>query len=159
MRYILSSIYLIGSYSHGSLVAVGIDVYDVAALYSLGRRFGNWCTASPGDEELLRLLDEDEMNLLTRRGVLDAARFDATWNEKMKLLSNRKKITIDGANAHKALGETSRFTACMICIVATLDTFAAASVVRMICRKLLLDLLRTTEHGENLVASEMSDRI
>ncbi|OAL45383.1 hypothetical protein IQ07DRAFT_684306 [Pyrenochaeta sp. DS3sAY3a] len=144
---------------YNSLVAVGIGIHEVASLYSLGRRFGNWCTASSGDENLLNLLDEDEMNLLTRRGVLDAAHFDATWNEKMKLLSNGKKITIDGANAHKALGKTSRFTACMICIVATLDTFAAASVVRTICGKLLRDLLRTTEYGEDLVASEMSDRI
>jgi hypothetical protein len=47
----------------------------------------------------------------------------------------------------------------MVCIVASVDTFAAAIVVRTICRKLLLDLLRTTEHGENLVASQVSNRI
>jgi hypothetical protein len=144
---------------YGSLLAVGIGAHDVAAIYSIGRRLGNWWTASSGDEELLRLLDEDEMSLLTRRGVLDPARFNATWNCNMTLLSNGKKIVIDGEHAHKALGETSRFAACMICIVASLDTFAAATVVRTICRKLLLDLLRTTEHGENLVASEVSNRI
>lgn len=55
--------------------------------------------------------------------------------------------------------KTSRFTACMICIVASLDTFAAATVVRTIYRKLLLYLLQTTEHGENLVTSELSNRI
>ncbi|KAH8728536.1 hypothetical protein GQ44DRAFT_824316 [Phaeosphaeriaceae sp. PMI808] len=144
---------------HGSPLAVGIGAHDIATIYSIGRRLGNWWTASSGDQEFLRLLDEDEMNILTRRGVLDPIHFNATWNGHMTLLSNGEKITIDGEHAHTALGEISRFTASMICIVASLDTFAATSLVRTISRNLLIKLLRTTERGEDLVASEVSNRI
>ena len=131
----------------------------MATIYSLGRRVGNWWTASSGDEEFLHLLDEDELNLLTRRGVLDAARFNKTWNNCMTLLANGKKMTIEGEQAHKVLGQLSRFTACMVCIIASLDAFAEFTVVRTILRKLLLELLKTTEHGEDLLASELSNRI
>lgn len=76
------------STAYGSLLAVGIGSHDIAAIYSLGRRLGNWWTASSGDGDLLRLLDQDQMDLLTRRGILDVLLFNATWNSSMTLLSN-----------------------------------------------------------------------
>lgn len=60
----------------GSLVVLGLGVGDIAALYTLGRRVGNWMTANSGDADLLALLDEDELDILRRRGILDIARFD-----------------------------------------------------------------------------------
>lgn len=143
----------------GSLFAIGLGAGDIATIYSLGRRFGNWWTASSGDEDFLRLLDEDELNLLTRRGMMDSARFNAIWNNNLILLANGKKVIIEGEQAQRTLGQLSRFTACMVCMIASLDAFAAGTVVRTIARTLLLELLRTTEHGEELLASEMTNRI
>lgn len=55
---------------YGSLLALGVGAGDIASIYSLGRRVGDCWTASSGDEDFLRLLDEDELNILKRRGVL-----------------------------------------------------------------------------------------
>lgn len=144
---------------YGSLIAIGLGVGDVATIYSLGRRFGNWWTAASGDDDLLRTLDEDEMNILRRRGLIDLPRFNATWNNSMTLLANGSKLTIEGEHAQKVLGHLSRFTASMICIIASVDTFAASSVTRVIFKSLLLKLLQTTEHGEDIVLSELSNRL
>ena len=35
------------------------------------RKVGNWWTAASGDQDLLKVEDEDEANILKRRGVLD----------------------------------------------------------------------------------------
>jgi hypothetical protein len=58
----------------GSLVALGIGAGDVATLITTGRKVGNWWTAAAGDHDLLKALDEDEANILKRRGVLDEIR-------------------------------------------------------------------------------------
>ena len=147
------------STGYGSLLALGVGAGDIASIYSLGRRVGNWWTASSGDEELLRLLDEDELNILKRRGVLDIARFNKVWNTSLTLLANGKKITVEGAQAETVLGSLTRFTACMVCIIATLDAFADFTVVRNIFNDLLLELLKATDHGEDLLVSEMESRM
>ncbi|KAK3172915.1 hypothetical protein OEA41_006241 [Lepraria neglecta] len=147
------------STGYGSLLALGVGAGDIASIYSLGRRVGNWWTASSGDAEFLRLLDEDELNILTRRGVLDIARFNKVWNTSITLLANGKKITVKGAQAQTVLGSLTRFTACMVCIIATLDAFADFTIVRTIFNDLLLQLLKATDHGEDLLVSELQSRI
>ena len=112
------------STGYGSLLALGVGAGDIASILSLGRRVGNWWTASSGDEEFLRLLDEDELEILTRRGVIDIARFNKVWNTSITLLANGKKITAQGEQAQKVLGRLTRFTGCMVCIIVTLDAFA-----------------------------------
>ncbi len=72
----------------GSLVALGISISDVATLYGLGRRLGNWLTAASGDQDLLDLLDQDEMSILQRKGLIDIVRFNKLWNSRMALLAS-----------------------------------------------------------------------
>ncbi|KAK0508209.1 hypothetical protein JMJ35_009293 [Cladonia borealis] len=147
------------STGYGSLLALGVGAGDIASILSLGRRVGNWWTASSGDEEFLRLLDEDELEILTRRGVIDIARFNKVWNMSITLLANGKKITAQGEQAQKVLGRLTRFTGCMVCIIATLDAFADFATVRTILYDLLLRLLKATEHGQDLLVSELQSRI
>jgi len=66
----------------GFLVALGIGAGDVTTLITVGRKVGNWWTAASGDQDLLKALDEDEANILKRRGVLDEIRFNQIWGER-----------------------------------------------------------------------------
>jgi hypothetical protein len=66
----------------GSLVALGISAGDVATLITIDRKVGNWWTAASGDQDLLKVEDEDEANILKRRGVLDEIRFNQIWGER-----------------------------------------------------------------------------
>lgn len=92
----------------GSLVALGLGIGDVATLFTLGKRVGNWLTASSGDIDLLALLDQDEMDLLQRRGVMDVARFNKRWSKAMRLLMNGQPQTLHGEKAEKAFGPQSQ---------------------------------------------------
>ena len=144
---------------YGSIVALGISLNDVATLASLSRRFGSWMTAASGDEDFLRMLDQDEMDILRRRGLLDVARFNKQWGSQMRLLTNSNPTVVEGQIAEKALGKLGRFTATMVCVVAALDTFASSNVVNKILRKVLLELLRTTDYGADVLASQYSHRL
>ncbi|KAL8848040.1 MAG: hypothetical protein Q9221_006900 [Calogaya cf. arnoldii] len=115
---------LLGS---SNLVAIGIGAGDVATLFTLGRRIGNWLTASLGDAELLALLEEDEFDILQRRGIMDMGRFQSRWNSSLKLLENGNLTHFEGEAVETLLRKSSRFTAIMMCIVAALDEFASAS--------------------------------
>ena len=50
-----------------NLFANGIGIGDMATLFTLGRRIGDWLTAALGDTEMLALLAEDEFDILQRR--------------------------------------------------------------------------------------------
>jgi len=143
----------------GSLVAIGIGVGDAATIISLAARFGNWWNASSGDNEFLKLLDEDEFNILTRRGLLDLPAFNKRWAKRMRLLANDRPMTIDGIKAENVLGKLSRFTAVMMCIVASLEAFTTWHVVRMLLKDVLKELLRTSDFGEDLLASQYPQRL
>jgi hypothetical protein len=54
-----------------SFVALGISTGGVATLITIGSKVGNWWTAASGDQDLLKTEDEDDANILKRRGVLD----------------------------------------------------------------------------------------
>ena len=58
-----------------SLISLGFGAGDIATLYTLGRRLGNWLTAPIGDAELLVLFEEDEFELFQRRDIIDINRF------------------------------------------------------------------------------------
>jgi hypothetical protein len=147
------------STGYGSLVALGIGLGDIATLVSLGKRFGNWMSAASGDEDFLKLLDQDEMDILQRRGLLDVARFNKMWGAQMGLLANGNPTIFDGEVAEKALEKLGRFTAIMVCVVAALDAFASSDVVKSILRRVLLELLRTTDYGADILASQFSHRL
>jgi len=142
-----------------SLVALGLGIGDVATIFTLGHRVGNWITASSGDVDFLALLDQDEMTFLTRRGTMDMAQFNKRWGKAMHLLINGKPQTLYGEKAEKAMGHFSRFTAAMVCITTALDGFAAPQTVKMVLTRVLKDLLRTTEYGEEVLASQISGRL
>jgi len=143
----------------GSLVAAGISVGDAATLVSLAPRFGNWWNASSGDAEFLKLLDGDELNIPSRRGLLDLLSFNKRWRKKMRLLANDRPITIDGKKADAVLGELSKFTAVMMCVVATLEVFTTWAVVKTLLKDVLRELLRTSEFGEDMLAAQYNQRI
>ena len=64
-----------------SLLALGLGIADVMTSINLARRKGNWWLASSGDADFLNLLEQDEMTLLRRRGLVNMARF----KKKMRL--------------------------------------------------------------------------
>lgn len=142
-----------------SLVAVGISVGDVATLCSLGRAMGNWLTADSGDQDFLALLEEDEMSILKRRGVIDLIRFKRRWGQSLRLLQNGRPQKLEGQGVGKLLDKTSRFTAMMTCIVAVLDQFTSESTVRSVLKKFLHLLILTNELNEDMIASQLRNRI
>jgi hypothetical protein len=142
-----------------SLIALGIGISDIATLWSLGRLVGNWWTAESGDKQLLELLDADELSLLQRPGIMNTKKFNLVWSQAMSLLANGESLLVEGPEAREAVGELSTFTACMVAIIATLDAFASSSVVRVIMKSFLMELLRGTERGEDLMTAELNNRI
>jgi hypothetical protein len=123
-----------------ALVAAGISIGDVATLYTLARRAGNWMVAEKGDRELLDQLEEDELAILRRRGLIDITRFRKRWDCRIRLLENHKPRRLTGEPVEKLLSSSSQWTVMMICIVAALDEFASSSMVRSICKALLYRL-------------------
>ena len=142
-----------------SLVSVGVGAGDVATLYTVGRRIGNWLTASGGDADLLAMLEEDEASILRRRGTIDLIAFQRRWGRSLRLLENGRPQRVEGQAVEKLLENASRFTAIMICIVAVLDEFAAESAVRTTVRDLLQRLLGSTEIINSLLISQVGNRV
>lgn len=143
----------------GSLVALGISVSDVATVYGLARRVGNWLTAASGDQILLDLLDQDEMDIIRRRGLIDILRFNKVWGSTMRLLVNGVPRFFQGNDAEKNLDRFSRFTATMVCTVAALGAFVPNDIVKSVLRKTLVELLRASEFGEDVLASQYTNRV
>jgi hypothetical protein len=92
----------------GALVALGIGAGDVASIISLGRRIGNWWTAPSGDAELLRLLDEDALDILKRRGLLDTLAFNKRWRKQIRLLGNGSPVDLKDEDVQKVLKDTEK---------------------------------------------------
>jgi hypothetical protein len=143
----------------GSLLSLGIAVSDIATLFTLGTRVGSWLTASSGDSQLFELLDLDELDILKRHGIIELVRFNKQWGRQMAFLASNEVIKLQGDQAERALEKPGRFTALMICIVATLDAFCTLSVLKSTVRNLLLELLRTSEYGEDVVVSQLTHRL
>ncbi|MCJ1388340.1 hypothetical protein MMC18_001186 [Xylographa bjoerkii] len=144
---------------YGSLFSLGFGIGDIMTLITMARRKGNWLTASSGDVDFLEMLEQDEMSLLRRGGSVDMARFNKIWGRKLRTLMDNQPQAIEGPQAEEALGQLSRLEAYMTCIVAVLDEFAAERTAKLIVRLLLKQLLRTTERGDDLLASQFSNRL
>ena len=142
----------------GSLISLGISVGDVATFYGMARRVGNWLTAASGDRTLFSLLDSDELDVIRRKGLIDILRFNKIWGSRMTLLANGGPMSFTGNDAEKNLDRFPRFTALMVCIIAALSAFAPSEVVRAVLRNVLLDLFQTSEFGEDVLASQFTDR-
>lgn len=142
----------------GSLVSLGMGISDVMTLVSLGNRVGNWMTASSGDDEFLKLLEQDSADILTRRGIIDVPRFNKRWGKSLRLLTNGAPTVMSGASATDLLGNLSRFTATMLCVVAAIEHFASIALARDIMKTLLKRLMRTSERGEDLIDSQFHNR-
>lgn len=147
------------STGYGSLVALGISVGDALAIISLAKRVGNWWNADSGDTEFLALLDEDEYNIFKRQGLIDLLAFNKRWGGTMRILANDQPSTFEGEHAQNALGQLRRFTAVMMCVVASLDVFTIMNVTATIIKRVLKELLRPTERGEDLLASQFQNRL
>ena len=52
----------------------------------------------------------------------------------------------------------SRFMATMVCVIAALEAFTPLETTKAVIKRSLLQLLRTTEWGEDLVASQFYNR-
>ena len=142
-----------------SLVTLGIGAGDIAALVSVGNRLGNWMSASKGDEGFLALLEQDEIDIIRRRGVLDVARFNKRWSRNMRLLANGRPEQFIGDQIERALGQISRFTASMVSVVAVLDAFASTQMVKTVTWRLLSALILGQESREDLIMSQIIPRI
>ncbi|KAI9727631.1 MAG: hypothetical protein M1828_005859 [Chrysothrix sp. TS-e1954] len=138
-----------------SLIQLGLSVGDVATMISLGRSFGNWLSAGPGDDDFLKAVDVDEGAMSLRRGLIDVAAFNKRWRKDCKILVNgRPKVVNDDS-----LDQFSRFTASMVSIVTALDAFLTSSGVTKVVGDVLKEMLRTTDLGEDLIRAELNNRI
>jgi hypothetical protein len=145
--------------STGSLIALGVSAGDVATIFGLSKRIGNWWSAASGDDEFLSMLDEDEFNILRRRGLIDLPSFNKRWRKEIRLYANGKPTVFKDKDADKVLEQLNRFTATMVCVVTALDTFTTSSVTRNILSNVLKELLRTSAMGEELLATQYSNRL
>ncbi|KAK3998209.1 hypothetical protein QBC44DRAFT_376070 [Cladorrhinum sp. PSN332] len=143
----------------GSPTALGLGISDVATLFSLSKRVGNWLSAASGDRDFLELLDQDELDILRRGGLIGTRQFNKRWGEEMFLLASDKPSVVKGELASKNLEQLTQFTALMICIVGTLDAFCTNNQVRSVVRKFLTEVLGATDYGEDVLASQYSQRI
>lgn len=143
----------------GSLISVGLAATDVANLYAIGRRVGNWATAPAGDVEFLDLLQSDELDLLKRRGMIDVARFNKQWGQRARLLMNGRPTELIGDDGAKVLGTLSRFTSSMVAIVAVLDEFMSYTALKDVMKRLLQEMVQATEYGEDVLSSQLNDRV
>ena len=143
----------------GSLISLGISISDVATFYGLAKRVGNWLSAVSGDQEFLELLGQDELDILQRKGLIDIQRFNKRWGSRMVLLENGRHTTLTGEASEKNLDRFSRFTASMVCVIAALGAFATQKSVLAVLKDVLLELLRTTEWGEDIIAAQFSGRV
>ena len=140
-------------------MALGVGAGDVASIVGLGKRLGNWWSAISGDQEFLDLLETDDFEILKRRGIVDLPLFNKRWRGHMRLLANGKPVVFEDQDAKKVLNDFSRFTAIMVCVVASLDTFTTGSISKSILKAVLKELLRATEFGENLLETQYSHRL
>lgn len=46
--------------------------------------------------DFLKMLDQDEIDILRRRGLLDVARFNKQWGSQMRLLTNSNPTVVEG---------------------------------------------------------------
>lgn len=146
----------------GGLIAAGIGVSDVATIVTLAGRLGNWYTAEKGDAELFALLEEDEYDVLKRRGIMDINRFQTRWNKKMRLLENGRPRKLEGKQVERLLCSSSNWTAMMTCVVAALDEFASAATTRNICKGLLQRIFSSQDGvgmTEDILSSSLQIRI
>ncbi|CVL07242.1 uncharacterized protein FMAN_15348 [Fusarium mangiferae] len=150
----------------GALVALGLGVSDVSTLVALGRRVGNWWTATDGDKEFLSLLEEDASNILQRRGLLDVPSFNKRWSKQIQLLANGCPLRLEDRDIEQVLKDSkallqdlSLFTSVMTCLVAVLEQFVKQDLVRDIVYNMLKSLLKLHENGEDILRSQYSSRL
>ncbi|RSM20232.1 hypothetical protein CDV31_001029 [Fusarium ambrosium] len=150
----------------GALVALGLGVSDVSTLVALGRRVGNWWTATDGDKEFLSLLDEDASSILQRRGLLDVPTFNKRWSKQIQLLANGSPLRLENRDIEQVLKDSktllqdlSLFTSVMTCLVAVLEQFTKQDLVRDILYNMLKSLLKLHENGEDILRSQYSSRL
>ncbi|KAJ4302614.1 hypothetical protein N0V90_001503 [Kalmusia sp. IMI 367209] len=143
----------------GSLINLGIGAGDLAIIYSTGRRVGNWLTASSGDADFLDLLQEDEHEILRRRGIFDLYQFNKKWGQKVAILINGKPSVITGDQIAEALPALSRFTAIMVIITASLDEFMGFSTMKQVLLLLLKLLIQGSVDGQDIIESQIQHRV
>ena len=143
----------------GSLLNLGIGAGDIAVLYSTGRQVGNWLTASSGDAEFLNLLQEDEHEILRRRGVFDLQQFNKRWGQKIALLINGEPSVITGDEIADVLPPLSRFTAIMVVITASLDEFMSFNIMKHVVQLLLKLLAQESGDGQDIINSQIQHRV
>jgi hypothetical protein len=145
--------------STGSLIALGVGAGDVATILGLSKRVGNWLSAASGDDEFMSMLDEDEFNILRRRGLIDLPSFNKRWRKEIRLYANGKPTVFKDKDADKVLEQLNQFTAIMVCIVTALDTFTTFSATRTILSNVLKELLRPSAIGEEIMATQYPNRL
>ncbi|KAK7413684.1 hypothetical protein QQX98_007466 [Neonectria punicea] len=116
-------------------------------------------SASSGDKDFLQLLDQDEVDLLRRGGLIDTNRFNKRWSSEIFLLANSEAKTFKGEIAENALEALGQFTSLMVSLVAALDASRLPKVVKAVVRSTLLEVLGPAEYREDVVASQYIQRI
>ncbi|KAK5651662.1 hypothetical protein OQA88_11837 [Cercophora sp. LCS_1] len=125
---------------NAGLIAAGISVGDVATLFTLGTRIGNWVTAEKGDRDLLGMLEEDEHAFLERRGLVGITRFQKRWDCRLQVVKNGKLERVTGKSVERLLSSSSQWTVVMTCIAAALDEFASSAMGQLRIGSVLLTL-------------------
>ena len=88
---------------------------------------------------------------------MDILRFNK-GGSRLTILANNRPTSFVGKDAEKNLDRLSRFTAIMVCTIAALKAFAPRETVRLVLKSVLLELLQTTQWGEDVLASHFPNR-
>ncbi|KAK3346340.1 hypothetical protein B0T25DRAFT_506692 [Lasiosphaeria hispida] len=149
-----------------ALLALGVGIGDVASIFALGRRNGNWWTAVANDKALLTLLNGTESNIVQRRGILELASFNKAWRSSLWLLSNGAPLNIWEPeirtvlnNPSDLLHELPLFTSIMTCVVAVVDQFTNKDTANSVFYDVLKALFSLGTVGEEMLKAHYTSHV
>ncbi|EKJ76422.1 hypothetical protein FPSE_03421 [Fusarium pseudograminearum CS3096] len=109
-----------------SLIQLGISLTDIAQIYKIGKKIGNWIMIRSNDQDLFETLLEDPEALLKRKGLIEPARMESMFPHAKfiydgdKQDSSKKDVKIEH-------GELRPFSWLMVVIVRGIYTESLAA--------------------------------
>jgi hypothetical protein len=126
-----------------SLISLGVSLSDVALLYDLGRKFGNFLRAAKNEEELLESIMENSDALLKRRGLVDVARMESRWNV-FQLVYEGNRISNETQPDVASKQNLSALSWLMVTIISALDLCLPPAGVHSLLVRVFHDLITST---------------
>ena len=138
------------SFASGSFALAnwGFSAGDIAVIAGAGRSVGNWLMAQAKDRNLLDFLGLDVDSVILRKGLLDTGALHQRWDQKLHLLRNGRRMTMQQNNGVSLIPSIDKFTWLMTLITAGLDAALDSRVLRRLMSELLAKLFVESVTGE-----------